>query len=77
MCIRDRPQALAALRLTFAVAALVAAGNVVMGLVFSAFYLRRRRVMPLVVAHTVMDAVAFLGYAGLAGHVSWLPVPSG
>jgi len=38
-------------------------GNVVMGLVFAEYYRRRRRVMPLVVAHTVMDLVVFVGYA--------------
>ncbi|MEU4772801.1 CPBP family intramembrane glutamic endopeptidase [Micromonospora sp. NPDC023644] len=38
-------------------------GNVVMGVVFSLFYLRTRRVMPLVVAHTLLDLVAFVGYA--------------
>lgn len=41
-------------------------GNVVMGLVFGAFYLRSRRVMPLVVAHTLLDVVAFVGYDLLA-----------
>lgn len=41
-------------------------GNVVMGVVFAWFYQSRwgrRRVMPLVVAHTVLDVVAFVGYA--------------
>lgn len=38
-------------------------GNVVMGLVFAEYYRRRRRVMPLVVAHTVIDIVSFVGYA--------------
>ncbi len=41
-------------------------GNVVMGLVFSWFYTSRwgrRRVLPLVVAHTLLDVVAFVGYA--------------
>ncbi|MBU5422426.1 CPBP family intramembrane metalloprotease [Cellulomonas hominis] len=38
-------------------------GNVVMGLVFAEYYRRRRRTMPLVVAHTVLDVVAFVGYA--------------
>lgn len=38
-------------------------GNVVMGVVFAEYYRRTRRVMPLVVAHTVMDVVAFVGYA--------------
>ncbi len=37
-------------------------GNVVMGLVFGYVYLRWRRVMPLVVAHTLLDVVAFVGY---------------
>lgn len=41
----------------------MAAGNVIMGVVFSTYYLRRRRVMPLVVAHTVLDVVSFVGYA--------------
>ncbi|SCL22031.1 CAAX protease self-immunity [Micromonospora nigra] len=38
-------------------------GNAVMGVVFSLFYLRTRRVMPLVVAHAVLDIFAFVGYA--------------
>jgi hypothetical protein len=41
-------------------------GNVVMGVVFSWFYTSRwgrRRVVPLVVAHTLLDVVAFVGYA--------------
>jgi membrane protease YdiL (CAAX protease family) len=51
------------------------AGNVVMGLVFGRLYQRWGRVGPLVVAHTLMDAVAFVGYAYLAGRVGWLPTP--
>jgi hypothetical protein len=27
----------------------------------------------LIVAHTLIDAVSFVGYALLQGHVSWLP----
>ncbi|GAB2581136.1 CAAX amino protease [Paractinoplanes abujensis] len=38
-------------------------GNAVMGVVFSLFYLRYKRVMPLIVAHTLLDVVAFVGYA--------------
>jgi len=38
-------------------------GNAVMGVVFAEYYRRRRRVMPLVVAHTLLDVVAFVGYA--------------
>ena len=48
-------------------------GNVAMGLVFGRCYQRWGRVGPLVVAHTIMDLVAFVGYALFAGHVSWLP----
>ncbi|WP_083259631.1 CPBP family intramembrane glutamic endopeptidase [Cellulosimicrobium cellulans] len=41
-------------------------GNVVMGVVFSWWYTSRwgrHRVMPLVIAHTLLDVVAFVGYA--------------
>lgn len=48
-------------------------GNAVMGLIFGALFLRWRRAAPMIVAHTLIDAVAFIGYAALAGHVSWLP----
>jgi membrane protease YdiL (CAAX protease family) len=34
----------------------------VMGLVFGWVYLRWRRVMPLVIAHTLLDTFAFVGY---------------
>lgn len=42
-------------------------GNVVMGIVFGWCYRRWGRVMPLVVAHTVIDIVAFVGYPLAAG----------
>jgi membrane protease YdiL (CAAX protease family) len=48
-------------------------GNLVMGLVFGAAYRRWGRVAPLAVAHTLLDVVAFVGYAVLRGKVSWLP----
>ncbi|CAL9593431.1 hypothetical protein SUDANB171_05258 [Streptomyces sp. enrichment culture] len=48
-------------------------GNVAMGVIFVWLYRRWGRVMPLVVAHALIDIVAFIGYALLAGHVSWLP----
>ena len=51
------------------------AGNAVMGLVFGRLYQRWGRVAPLLVAHALIDTVAFVGYAVLAGHVSWLPTP--
>jgi len=47
-------------------------GNAVMGLIFGTLFLRWRRVTPMIIAHTLIDAVAFIGYALLAGHVSWL-----
>jgi membrane protease YdiL (CAAX protease family) len=50
-------------------------GNAAMGVIFGIFFLRYRRVMPLIIAHTLIDAVTFVGYALLAGHVSWLPAP--
>ena len=50
-------------------------GNLVMGLLFGRLYQRWGRVGPFVAAHTLIDAVAFVGYALLAGHVGWLPVP--
>lgn len=40
----------------------MALGNMVMGLVFGWVYLRWRRVMPLVIAHTLLDVIAFVGY---------------
>lgn len=47
-------------------------GNAVMGVVFGWLYTRTRRVMPLVVAHTILDVVAFVGYTLVEPHVSWL-----
>jgi membrane protease YdiL (CAAX protease family) len=50
-------------------------GNAVMGLIFGFFFRRWGRVMPMIIAHFLIDAVTFVGYALLAGHVSWLPRP--
>jgi membrane protease YdiL (CAAX protease family) len=47
-------------------------GNILMGLIFLAVWLRTRRLAPLMVAHFVMDAAVFIGYAALAPHVGWL-----
>ncbi len=38
------------------------AGNIVMGLVLGLVFVRTRRVMPLVVCHSILDIVAFVGY---------------
>ena len=43
-----------------------AAGNVVMGLVFGYWFQRTGRVLPLVIAHTLLDVVTFVGYLALA-----------
>ncbi|WP_375425919.1 CPBP family intramembrane glutamic endopeptidase [uncultured Friedmanniella sp.] len=48
------------------------AGNLIMGVIFGLIYLRWKRVGPLVVTHTLLDVVAFVGYALVAPHVSWL-----
>ncbi|URN14498.1 CPBP family intramembrane metalloprotease [Streptomyces radiopugnans] len=48
-------------------------GNVVMGVIFVWLYRRWGRVGPLVAAHALIDIVAFVGYALLAGRVDWLP----
>jgi membrane protease YdiL (CAAX protease family) len=47
-------------------------GNMVMGAVFAACYLRWKRTGPLIVAHTLLDIAAFVGYLLVAPHVSWL-----
>lgn len=48
-------------------------GNMVMGVLFVLLYRRWGRVGPLVAAHALIDTVAFVGYALLAGRVGWLP----
>jgi membrane protease YdiL (CAAX protease family) len=45
-------------------------GNAVMGVVFALFFLRFKRVMPLIVAHSLLDITAFVGYTVLPH--SWL-----
>ena len=47
-------------------------GNVVMGMLFGWLYLRTKRVMPLVVVHSLLDIFAFVGYALLKPHIPWL-----
>lgn len=47
-------------------------GNLAMGLVFALWWMRTRRLWPLIAAHTLLDVFAFLGYALLAPHVAWL-----
>lgn len=47
-------------------------GNAIMGVIFCYFFARTRRVLPLVIAHAVIDTVSFVGYTALADKVSWL-----
>ena len=47
-------------------------GNLVMGVVFGYAWCRTGRLWPLVIAHGVIDTVAFVGYVALSGHVGWL-----
>jgi membrane protease YdiL (CAAX protease family) len=47
-------------------------GNVAMGLIFGYTWERAGRLWPLIVAHGLIDTVAFVGYALLAGQLSWL-----
>lgn len=48
-------------------------GNVVMGVIFGRFWQRTGRLWPLIIAHAVIDIVAYVGYGLLHGRVSWLP----
>jgi len=47
-------------------------GNAVMGVIFGWWFQRTRRIVPLVIAHSVIDAVSFIGYVYLHGHVNWI-----
>lgn len=50
-------------------------GNFVMGMIFCRAYRRWGRVMPLVVAHGLIDAVTFLGWIHIVPHLpaGWVP----
>lgn len=47
-------------------------GNAVMGVVFALVFARTKRIGPLVVAHSLLDVVAFVGYAALHEHLPFL-----
>lgn len=47
-------------------------GNAIMGAVFTLVFLRYGRLWPLIIAHTLLDIVAFVGYAVLADHLHWI-----
>jgi len=42
-------------------------GNVVMGVIFGTLFIRWRRTNPMIIAHTLVNSVAFIGYTLLAG----------
>jgi membrane protease YdiL (CAAX protease family) len=48
-------------------------GNAILGVIFGVLYKRWGRITPMIIAHTLIDTGAFVGYAVLHGHVSWLP----
>ena len=47
-------------------------GNAIMGIIFGWIFMRTKRVLPLIVAHTILDIVSFIGYALLAPVWGWL-----
>jgi uncharacterized protein len=48
-------------------------GNLAMGLVFGYVWRRTNRLWPLIIAHGLIDTVAFVGYALAKGQLGWLP----
>ncbi len=47
-------------------------GNAIMGVIFGIFYKRFGRVTPLIVAHSILDIVSFVGYTLFAKHLAFL-----
>ena len=47
-------------------------GNALMGVVFALLFLRTKRLGPLILAHTLLDVVAYLGYTWLRDRVPFL-----
>ena len=47
-------------------------GNAAMGVIFGWWFQRTRRVLPLVVAHFLLDAISFIGYVYLHNRISWI-----
>jgi membrane protease YdiL (CAAX protease family) len=47
-------------------------GNAIMGALFGAWFIRTRRVGPLIVAHFLLDTVAFVGYALFRDKITFL-----
>jgi membrane protease YdiL (CAAX protease family) len=47
-------------------------GNFIMGALFGYWFTRTKRVLPLIIAHSLIDIVSFVGYAALHGRVGWI-----
>ena len=47
-------------------------GNAAMGVLFGRLYQRWGRTMPMIIAHALIDSVAFVGYVMLADKLPWL-----
>lgn len=47
-------------------------GNIVLGLVFGRVWQKTNRLWPMVLAHTILDVVSFVGYALLASKLAFL-----
>jgi membrane protease YdiL (CAAX protease family) len=47
-------------------------GNIAMGILFGWLYTRYQRLLPLVIAHVIIDAAVFVGYPWAAATFSWL-----
>ena len=47
-------------------------GNILMGAVFAVFFIRFKRLTPLILAHAILDSAAFVGYAFLRGRLGFL-----
>jgi uncharacterized protein len=47
-------------------------GNAIMGVIFAYFYRRFGRVLPLIIAHSILDTVTFVGYDLFAKHLPFL-----
>jgi membrane protease YdiL (CAAX protease family) len=47
-------------------------GNFVMGVIFGFWFQRTRRVLPLAIAHFMLDSFSFVGYVYLHNHISWI-----
>ncbi|MGL4305807.1 MAG: CPBP family intramembrane glutamic endopeptidase [Mycobacteriaceae bacterium] len=50
-----------------------AIGNLIMGLIFGRYWQCSNRLWPLLIAHSIIDIVAFVGYALMKNHLTFIP----